>query len=159
AWLVQDDSVPLMAMSFAFVGGGAQDPADKPGVANMLSGLLDEGAGDIDSEAFQAALDDFAIEMSFDAGRDAFNGSLKTLVENRGEAMRLLKLALTKPRFDPEPVERIRAQIISGIRSGLRDPDSVAGDALMKAAFPSHPYGRPVEGTLDSVPKITVDDL
>src|SRR5689334_5250393 len=55
AWLVQDDSLPLMAMSFAFVGGGAQDPADKPGVANMLSGLLDEGAGDIDSEAFQAA--------------------------------------------------------------------------------------------------------
>lgn len=159
AWLVEDNSVPLMAMSFAFVGGGSQDPADRPGIANMLSGLLDEGAGDIDSEAFQAALDDFAIEMSFDAGRDAFNGSLKTLIENRGEAMRLLKLALTKPRFDQEPVERIRAQILSGIRSGERDPDSVAGDALMKATFPDHPYGRPVEGTLDSVAAITVDDL
>ena len=158
-WLVQDNSVPLLAMSFAFVGGGSQDPAGKPGVSNMLSGLLDEGAGDIDSEAFQAALDDSAIEMSFDAGRDAFNGSLKTLTENRGEAMRLLKLALTAPRFDTEPVERIRAQILAGIRSGERDPDTVAGDALMKAAFPDHPYGRPVEGTPDSVAAITVADL
>ena len=68
AWLVEDDSVPLISMSFAFAGGAAQDPADKPGVANMLSGLLDEGAGDLDSEAFQARLDELSIDMSFDAG-------------------------------------------------------------------------------------------
>ena len=159
AWLVEDDTVPLVAMSFAFIGGAAQDPAERPGVANMLSGLLDEGAGDLDSKAFQAALDEFSIDISFDASRDAFAGSLKTLVENRDQAARLLRLALTTPRFDIEPVERIRAQIVAGIRSDESDPDSIAGETLIKAAFPDHPYGRPLEGTLDTVAAITVDDL
>jgi zinc protease len=159
AWLVEDDTVPLIAMSFAFLGGAAQDPRELPGVANMLSGLLDEGAGDLDSQAFQSALDDFSIELSFDADRDSFGGSLKTLAENRDEAVRLLKLALTRPRFDPEPVERIRAQIVAGIRSDEHDPDTIAGEALAEALFPDHPYGRPVEGTLESVATITADDL
>jgi zinc protease len=159
AWLVQEDTVPLIAMSFAFAGGAAQDPKDRPGVANLLSGLLDEGAGELDSQAFQAALDEFSIELSFDADRDNFSGSLATLVENRDEAVRLLRLALTEPRFDPEPVERIRAQIVAGIRSDERDPDSVAVEALIKAAFPDHPYGRPREGTIETVAAITADDL
>jgi zinc protease len=159
AWLVEDDTLPLVAMSFAFVGGAAQDPLHLPGVANMLSGLLDEGAGALDSEAFQAALDESAIELSFDADRDTFGGSLRTLVENQAQATALLRLALTEPRFDREPVERVRAQIVAGIRRGERDPDSVAGEALIKAAFPDHPYGLPVEGTLETVSAITVDDL
>jgi zinc protease len=159
AWLVQEDTVPLIALSFAFVGGASQDPAGRPGVANMASGLLDEGAGELDSQAFQAALDDSSIDLSFDAGYDSFYGSLVTLAENRDQAVKLLKLALTRPRFDKEPVERIRAQVISGIRGNEHDPETVAGDALMSAAFPDHPYGRPVEGTTDSVAAITVDDL
>jgi zinc protease len=159
AWLMQEDSVPLIAMAFAFEGGASQDPAGKPGVANMMSGLLDEGAGDIGSEAFQAALDNASIELSFDADSDTFSGSLKTLVENRDEAARLLKLALTAPRFDPEPVERIRAQIVTGIKSRERDPQRVAGDALLNAAFPDHPYGRPLQGSIESVASITADDL
>lgn len=159
AWLVEEDTVPLVAMSFAFVGGAAQDPADRPGIANMLSGLLDEGAGDLDSEAFQATLNEYSIELSFDAGRDGFFGSLKTLVAHRDEAARLLKLALTEPRFDAEPVERIRGQILAGIRSSERDPDSTAGEALIEAAFPNHPYGRPIEGTRETVAAVTIDDL
>ena len=159
AWLVEEDTVPLIALSFAFVGGASQDPSGRPGVANMLSGLLDEGAGDLDSKAFQTALDEFSIDLSFDADRDSFAGSLKTLVENRDEAVRLLRLALTKPRFDAEPVERIRSQIEAGIKRDEFDPDNVAGEALIKAAFPDHPYGRPVEGTLDTVAAITADDL
>lgn len=159
AWLVEEESVPLIAMNFAFVGGAAQDPADKPGVANLLSTLLDEGAGDLDSKAFQAALEASSIELSFDGGRDAFTGSLKTLAVNRDEAARLLTLALTKPRFDAEPVERMRAQIATGIRSNDRDPGEVASTALMKAAFPDHPYGRPTEGTLETLAAISADDL
>jgi zinc protease len=159
AWLVHEDAVPLIAMSFAFVGGSSQDPADKPGVANLMSGLLDEGAGPFDSEAFQTALDDASIDLSFDAGHDTFGGSMRTLVENRDQAAHLLKLALTKPRFDPEPVERVRAQILTDIKANERDPNEVASEAMTEALFPDHPYGRPTEGTLESVAAITVDDL
>ncbi|MEQ9689645.1 MAG: pitrilysin family protein [Bauldia litoralis] len=159
AWLVQEDAIPLIAMSFAFDGGASQDPADKPGVANLLSGLLDEGAGPLDSKAFQTALDDYSIGISFDAGRDTFGGSMRTLVENRDEAVRLLKLALTEPRFDPEPVERIRAQILTGLKANEYDPGDVASRALMASLFPDHPYGRPSDGTPETVAAITTDDL
>ncbi len=159
AWLVEDQTIPQIAMSFAFEGGASEDPADKPGVANMLSGLLDEGAGNLDSQAFQARLDDLSIDMSFFADRDSFGGSLRTLTVNRDEAAGLLKLALSEPRFDTEPVERIRAQILTGIRRGERSPNRLAAEAMRKAIYPGHPYGRPVEGTPDSLAAITVDDL
>src|SRR5690606_109083 len=94
AWLVSEDTLPMVTMSFAFTGGTVQDPADKPGVANMLSGLLDEGAGELDSQAFQGALSDSSIEIRSDASRDAFYGSFRALNVNRDEAVRLLRLAL-----------------------------------------------------------------
>ncbi len=159
AWLVQDSTVPLVSMAFAFQGGAAQDPADKPGVANLLSGLLDEGAGDLDSAAFQAKLDALSIGIGFDANRDEFEGSLQTLSENRAEAVKLLHLALTQPRFDAEPVARVRDQVLTGLRRGEFSPRRLAADALREATYPDHPYGRPVQGTAESVAAISVDDL
>jgi zinc protease len=159
AWLVEEPAVPVIAMSFAFEGGAAQDPAGKAGVANMLSGLLDEGAGDLDSQAFQAALDAASIDLGFDASRDVFSGSLRTLADNRDEAARLLRLALTAPRFDKEPVERIRAQILAGIRAEEHDPGSIASRTMMEAVFGGHPYGQPAQGTIESVAAVDVADL
>ncbi|SHE75802.1 zinc protease [Kaistia soli DSM 19436] len=159
AWLVEDYTVPMIAMDFVFAGGAAQDPADKPGVANMLSSLLDEGAGAMTSAEFQKALDDRSINMSFDAGRDGFYGDLKTLSENRDEAFGLLAAALQTPRLDKEPVERIRAQIAASIKSDANDPQTAATLAVCAKAFPNHPYGRPLDGTAESVAAISRDDL
>lgn len=159
AWLVHEETVPLIAMSFAFGAGATQDPVGREGVANLMSGLLDEGAGDLDSKTFQAELDNYSIELSFAAGLDNFTGSLTTLTENREQAERLLRLALTSPRFDDEPVERIRAQITARIQRDEQDPDTVAGDALTAALYPDHPYGRQVEGTPETLAAVTVGDL
>ncbi len=159
AWLVQDATVPLVAMAFAFRGGATQDPADKPGVASMTANLLDEGAGDLDSKAFHARLERNAIEMNFSASRDRLQGQLRMLNEHRDEAFGLLKLAVTAPRFDAEPVERIRAQMLSGLRRESTEPNALAGRAFWAAAFPDHPYGRPPGGTLESLPQVTVADL
>ena len=116
AWLVHEPSVPLIALDFAFKGGTNQDPREKAGVATMAAGLLDEGAGDIDSKTFHERLEAKAIEVGFTATRDYVSGSLRTLTENQDEAFGLLKLALTAPRFDAEDVERIREQTLSGLR-------------------------------------------
>ena len=158
-WLVQDKTVPLIAMDFAFRGGAAQDPADRAGVANMVSGLLDEGAGELDSKAFHERLEEKAIQLGFNAGRDHFRGWLRTLVENRDQAVELLRLALTAPRFDPEEVERVRAQVIARLTRESTSPNDISGKRWWSTAFPGHPYGRPVSGTLESVPGITVADL
>ncbi len=159
AWLVEAHEIPVLSVSIAFRGGAATDPAGKEGLANMVSGLLDEGAGDLDSQAFQSRLEDLAIRLSFDAGLDSFDVDLKTLSENTDEAFRLLGLALARPRFDPGPVERVRAQIQVGLARRQSDPNYIARRTWFAAAFPNHPYGRPVSGTPESVARLTIDDL
>ena len=159
AWLVNDASIPIISMRFAFRGGASLDPVGKEGLAEMTSALIDEGAGDLNSETFQRRLQDLSITLRFSAGRDTFSGNLTTLTKNRKQAFDLLHLALTSPRFDAEPVSRIRSQLLSGLRSDLADPGTIAGRTLSKMLFPGHPYGRPVEGSVKSIKAITATDL
>jgi zinc protease len=158
-WLVRDATVPLLAIDFAFAGGAAQDPPDKPGTANMAVSLLDEGAGDLDDRAFHERLERKAIELSFQASRDYVRGTLRTLKENQDEAFHLLRLALTVPRFEAGAVERVRSQIISRLQRQSTNPNDIASRNWWETAFPGHPYGRPANGSLDTVPGIGVDDL
>ncbi|MCF8469137.1 MAG: insulinase family protein [Sneathiella sp.] len=159
AWLVEEHTIPIVSMNVAWRGGASLDPADKAGLAYLASSTMDEGAGDLESKAFQERLSDLAIQLSFDAGMDSFSGNLKTLSENTDEAFRLFGLAITEPRFDEEPVERIRAQILTSLNQKLSDPDSLAGRAWFKLAFGKHPYSQPSEGTLDTMAAITRQDL
>jgi zinc protease len=159
AWLVEDHSNPIISLDMAFRGGAALDPAGKEGLANMASGLIDEGAGELDSQTFQARLQDLSIGLRFSAGLDNFNGDLRTLTENRDMAFELLRLALTEPRFDAEPVARIRSQIQVGLARDSEDPDVIVRRALNKVLFPEHTYGRPSDGTTESVANVTAEDL
>jgi len=159
AWLVQDATVPLVAMQFAFRGGSAQDPADKPGVAQLMADNLDEGAGDLDSHAYHERLERRAIQMNFTVTRDHIRGSLRMLKDNRDEAFDLLHLALTAPRFDAEPLERVRAQTMSILRRESVTPGSIASKRFFEAGFPNHPYAHAPRGTLETIPTISADDL
>ncbi len=159
AWFVQDATVPLIAMEYAFGGGASQDPPAKPGVGNMVASLLDEGSGDLDSRTFHERLDRRAIELSFSSSRDTFRGSLRMLKENKDEAFELLASALSAPRFDGTDVERIRNQVLSSLRRESTNPSSLAGRKFLEVAYGDHPYGRPANGTLASVPTINVADL
>ena len=159
AWLVRDSALPLIAVEFAVLGSADQDPPGKPGVANMATSLLDEGAGPFDAAAFQNRLERKAIELSFRSGRDYLRGTLRTLKDNRDEAFDYLRLALTEPRFDDAAVERTRAQTMSRLQRETVSPNDIASRVWWATAFPGHPYGQPVNGTVESVPNITVDDL
>jgi zinc protease len=159
AWLVREPSVPLIAMHFAFKGGADQDAADKPGVGYMTAALLDDGAGDLDANAFHKLLEENAIELRFSTGRSHLGGSMRMLKERQAQGFDLLRLALTAPRFDADALERARARVIAGLRRETTSPNIIANRAWWKAAFPNHPYGRPTNGTLDSVPQISVEDL
>ena len=160
AWFVQDATVPLVSMEYAFVGGATQDPADKAGVGYMVASLLDEGAADLDSKTFHERLDRRAIELGFSIERDRLRGSLRMLKDNSEEAFGLLRLALTAPRFDTDDVERIRSQIMSGLRRNTTNPNALAGRKFIELAFGEHhPYGRQTHGTLESIPTIKTSDL
>ena len=159
AWLVEDHANPILSVKLAFRGGAALDPRDKPGLANLVSSTIDEGAGELSSQAFQRALSQKAIKLSFNAGSDAFYGSLKTLSEHRERAFDLLRMALTEPRFDAEPVQRITSQIEANLARRSQQPRSVANRTLDKLMFPDHPYGQPNQGTRASLQRISRPDL
>jgi len=159
AWLVHEPAVPLIAVDFAFSGGAVQDAPGKGGTANLMASLLNQGAGDLDSKAFADRLERKAIEMSFDAERETVRGSMRTLTENRDEAFDLLRLAVTAPRFDQADVELNRAQTLSYLHRETTNPGDIAMRRWWETAFQGHPYGRPVMGTLETVPDISVNDL
>lgn len=159
AWLVEEHSVPLIALRFAFKGGNSQDPSGKEGLANFLSSMMDEGAGDLRARDFQEGMEELAMKMGFDDSRDAIFGSFETLTENRDAAADLLALAVTRPRFDADAVERIRGQLLAGLAFAAKDPNRVASEEWYALAFPGHPYGRPTSGTPKSIAGITRDDL
>ena len=159
AWLVEDYAIPLLAVNFGFKGGASQDPVGKPGVATLMAGLVDEGAGPYDSAAFHQALDDSAIDISFSADRDAIQGRMKTLSRHMGRAFELLAMAVTEPRFDAQSLVRVKGQVVASLKRELNDPDHAAARLFRQLSYPNHPYGQPVRGDLDIVETITRDDL
>jgi zinc protease len=159
AWLIEDHSNPLISLSFGFKGGASEDPQGKDGLATFVSGLLDEGAGDIVSADFQKTLADHGIDFGFDANLDSFTGGLRFLSDDKDLAMGMLGLALTKPRFDPEPISRMRGQFVSQAEDEEKDPEQVASQAFGKILFGDHPYARNSDGTVAGLQAIGVDDL
>ena len=159
AWLVEDYTVPIVSIRFAFRGGSTQDPAGKEGLANLMTGLFDEGAGELDSDAFQLRLDDAGAEMSFSAGSDAVYGSMRMLAEGQDEAFALLRMAVLSPRFDVAPMNRIRDQIIAGIQAAALDPSTKGEVAWREALYGDHPYARPDEGTAETLATIVPEDI
>jgi zinc protease len=159
AWLVENHNIPLIAMNFSFEGGTTSDPAGKEGAVNFITGMMDEGAADLDSAAFQARRDELAVRISFDAGGDQFEGAIQTLSKNRSEAFALLRKALTAPHFEKEAMERVRQQFLLGARDEEQDPEKIASRAWMKIALGDQLYARPGAGTPQSIARIMPDDL
>jgi zinc protease len=159
AWLVEDYAVPIVSLELAFRGGATQDPAGRFGATTVFSGLLDEGAGDLDSQAFHRALDEKAIEIGFHADADKVSGRMRTLSKNLDRAVALLALALNAPRFDEEPFERVREQIKAHLRHEMNDPGTVAFRGFRSRVFAGHPYENPSDGSLESLDALARADM
>jgi zinc protease len=158
-WLVPSYAVPLVSLEFAMRGGAAQDPAEKAGLGALMAGLLDEGACELDSQAFHRSLDEKAVEMSFHCDRDHWSGRMRTLTKNLDRAAELLRLAVNAPRFDEEPFERVREHMNARLRHDANDPATLANRNWKAKSFPDHPYGQPADGTLETLARIERADL
>jgi zinc protease len=159
AWFVHDETLPLIAINFAFSSGSATDQPGKEGTAHFLTGMMDEGSGELDGPAFQALRDDLGIRISFDASIDRFQGSLQTVSKHRMEAFKLLQSALANPSFPPDAIERMRKSFIVNAKSEENDPQSIVSRALMRSLVGDHPYSRPSRGSPTTIANISRDDL
>ena len=160
AWLVQEPSIPFVALEIAFEGGASLDEPGKRGATSLMTSLLEEGAADMDAREFARSVESLAASFSYDVGDDALSVSARFLTENRDQAVELLRASLVQPRFDEDAVERVRAQLLQNIRSNAKDPDRIARrefDAIIYGT--DHPYGSSSDGTLESVGALTREDL
>lgn len=159
AWLVEEHSIPFVALELRFRGGTSLDAPDKRGQSYLMTMLLEEGAGDLDAREFARARDALASSISFDVHADAVSVSTYFLTENRDESLELLRKALIAPRFDPEAIGRVRAQVLSGLQSDQKDPEQIAAKEFDTLIYGDHPYGHQVNGTIDSVTALSREDL
>ncbi|SEO72680.1 zinc protease [Salinihabitans flavidus] len=159
AWLVEEHSIPFVALELRFRGGASLDAPGKRGAVNLMTALLEEGAADMDARAFTRQTEEIAARFNYDASDDTVSVSAQFLTEKRDAAVALLRDSLISPRFDEDAVERVRAQVISNIRSNAKDPDTIAGMTFDRLAFGDHPYGSSRNGTEDSVSALTREDL
>ena len=159
AWLVEDHSIPFTALEIRFRGGTALDDPAKRGATNLMAALIEEGTGDLDSVGFARARDDLAASFGFSASDDEVGISAQFLTENRDAALDLLRRAIVEPRFDQDAIDRVREQVLTGLRADEKDPDTIAGQTLRALAFGDHPYATSGSGTIESVTALTRDDI
>ncbi|MBC7139415.1 MAG: insulinase family protein [Defluviimonas sp.] len=159
AWLVEDHSIPFVALELRFRGGASLDAPGKRGAINLMTALIEEGAGDLDAQGFAEAREALAASYGFEAGDDAVSVSARMLTATRDAAVDLLKLALTETRFDEDALNRVRGQVLSGLQSDEQDPGTIAGRTFNALAFGTHPYGSPQDGTPESVAALTRADM
>ncbi len=159
AWLVEEHAIPFVALELRFRGGASLDAPGKRGEINLMTALIEEGAGDLDARGFAEAREALAASFRFDVSDDYLSVSAKFLTENRDEAVALLREALVNPRFDETAIERVRAQVVSHLKSRETDPNALAAKEFDRIAFGDHPYGSYFGGTLESVTALTRDDI
>lgn len=159
AWLVEEHSIPFVALELRFQGGTSLDPDGKEGLTSLMVGLLEEGAGDMDARSFAREAEALAASFNYDASDDTVGISARFLSENRDQAVALLRESLINPTFEQSAIDRVRGQVNSIIRSNQKDPRDIAGDAFAKLVYGDHPYGRPEFGTLESIANLTRDDI
>ncbi len=159
AWLVEDHSIPFTALELRFRGGTSLDDPEARGAVYLMSGLIEEGAGDMDARTYARELEALAASFSYRATDDTVSISAQFLSENRDEVIDLLRTTIHEPRFDQDAIDRVRAQVVSGLKSDQTDPNDIAGRHFAKMTYGDHPYATDGKGTIESVSTLTRDDI
>ena len=160
--LAERHEIPVVQMSYEFKGGYASDPHGKLGTASFAMGMLDEGAGDMDSLAFKGKAESLGAQVGAGASLDGANAYLSALKENLGTSLQLFSTMLRQPRFEQKDIDRVKAQRIAGIAQEKAQPQTAALRVLPPLLFGAdHPYGVPFtgSGTEAQVAALTRDDL
>ena len=158
-WFEEDHTVPMVAVSISLPAGSVYDPPTKAGLAALAAYLFNEGAGNLNSTAYQDELARRAIQLNISPNRDFFTLSFVTLTANLKDAFRLVGLALQRPRFDADAIARVRAQMLQSLQQEGEDPEAMASRRFYELFFAGHPYAHEIGGTAAGLGAITSADL
>lgn len=152
-------AIPLVAVRVLMRAGAALDPPDRDGLASLTGAVLTRGTSKRTGPALDAAIEFVGGSLEAAAGRDSLNVSLRVLRKDLGLGLDLLADVLLSPAFPAPEVARKVAELKAAIKRSEEDPAAVASRALARLVYPGHPYGVPVEGTLESADRLTREDV
>ena len=158
---VENHDLPMLDLAVHFDAGSRRDTLNQLGRASLTVSLLQLGAGGLSEEVIAKRLADVGAQMgaSFEADRAGY--SLRTLSSKREreQALQVLTAVLTAPDFPDAVVQREKARVIAALKEAATQPASIADKVFSKAIYGAHPYGLPGDGEVETVAKLTRDDL
>jgi zinc protease len=157
--VLEQHFLPIVEIHALIKAGAAQDPPEKAGVANLVASLLDEGTTTRSSRQLAEQIDFVGGSLAVQAGEDYTTASARTLKKDIDLGFTLLADILQHPAFPKQEFERVRSQILGEISSDNDDPGHVAMKAFNQLVFQNHPYRWPVNGTEETLSKITLAEV
>jgi zinc protease len=157
--VVRQSEQPVVSVRMLVRAGSSQDPSDKPGVAEMVAALLDQGTTTRSAAEIADTIDFMGGGLGTGAGTDLSFANTILLQSKLDEGLRLLADVIRRPAFAADELERQREQLLSALKVSYQDPDYVAGAVVERLIFGFHPYGKPGNGTPESVAAFTREDL
>lgn len=152
--------LPMVDAQILFRAGSVRD-GERPGLAQLTNGLLEEGAGDWSADTIADRLDQVGAQLATSSRRDSASVALRSLTDPRylQPAVETVARLLKEPSFAPDAVERVRQQMLTALQERAQSPGAIAQDAFFKALYGDHPYGSPADGTPASLNAITRADI
>ncbi len=157
--LVSQHEQPAVSVRMLVRAGAAQDPDGKMGLAMLTAALLDQGAAGKSAEQIADSIDFVGGILGTGAGTDLTYVNAIVMNDSLPLALRLIADVVRRPTFADEEIERQRQQALSGLRVAAEDPDNVASQVIDRLIYGFHPYGRPGNGTAQSLASLTRDDI
>jgi zinc protease len=152
-------AVPIVAVRVLMRAGAVHDPVDRGGLANLTGAVVTRGTAKRTGPELDSAIEFVGGSIEAGAGRDTLTVSMTTQKKDMTLGLDLVSEVVLTPAFPDAEVTRKVSEIQAAIKRSEEDPGTVASRALGKLVFQGHPYGRPVEGTRESVGKLTREDV
>jgi zinc protease len=157
--VLEQHYLPIVEIHALVKAGSAQDPLEKAGLANLVASLLDEGTVTRSSKQLAEQIDFVGGSLGVKAGEDFTSATVRVLKKDVELGGTLLADILLHPAFHKQEYERVKTQVLGEIVSDSDDPGHLAMKAFNQVVFHGHPYRWPVEGTEETLSKITLTDV
>ena len=158
-WLIEDNSLPLVSMSFSFKGGSILDPIGKDGVTNLMTSLLDEGTQNFTASEYRLFKRQNGIKISFSTSKERIDGSFQVVKPRLQEGFYLLHESINKAKFPVAEIKKVKSQIEASIKIDDSNISTLASNKFNEFFFKDKLIGRNTKGNLKALDTISRDNI
>ncbi|MFV3404268.1 M16 family metallopeptidase [Pseudomonas sp. NY15463] len=157
---VEAHELPMFDLRLTFAAGSSQD-GGSPGLATLTNAMLNEGVAGKDVTAIAEGFEGLGADFGNGSYRDMAVASLRSLsaADKREPALKLFTDVVGKPTFPQDALARIKNQLLAGFEYEKQNPGKIGSKALFAKLYGEHPYAHPSDGTAQSLPGITLEQL